>query len=232
MSSHFNINEAIKAGTMGLIASLPRNDVELARAAERGGADMLKVHLNVRHAASGTYFGSLDEEKERIESIIDAVDIPVGIMPGSEVTATLDEMRRLEDMGVSFYDIYAKDMPAEYLDLDKMAPMAALSESWKHWESNHIAAMGINMLEASIVPHTEYGNPLVLSDLLAYSYLVDQFSGIVIVPTQKAIKPAEVRLLDRAGVRGLMIGRIVTGDTPESFEKTTAAFAAAIEDVF
>ena len=48
-----------------LIASLPRNDPELARAALAGGADVLKVHLNVTHNASGVRFGSLCRSEER-----------------------------------------------------------------------------------------------------------------------------------------------------------------------
>ena len=52
-----------------LIASLPRNDPELARAALAGGADVLKVHLNVTHNASGVRFGSLAEKAANLEAI-------------------------------------------------------------------------------------------------------------------------------------------------------------------
>jgi hypothetical protein len=53
--------EIFKTKKMVLIASLPKNDPALAKAAAAGGADMLKIHLNVEHAASGTKFGSFDE---------------------------------------------------------------------------------------------------------------------------------------------------------------------------
>jgi hypothetical protein len=216
---------------MPLIASLPRNSVELAEAAAAGGADMLKIHLNVHHAASGTRFGSFAEERERLEAIIEAVDIPVGIMPGAGTTATLEEMHELEEMGIAFFDIYASDMPADYLTLEEMAAMAALGSDWKPWEPESVKEFGIELLEASIVHHDQYGQRLALSDLMAYSFVAENFDGAVIVPTQKAIRPDEVRMLFEAGVSGLMIGKIVAGDTPESFESATARFAEAIGEL-
>lgn len=230
MTKHLEVMEIIGGGKMALVASLPQNDTELARAAQNGGADMLKVHLNVRHAASGTYFGSLVEEKERILSIIETVDIPVGIMPGAGTPAPVGDMRDLREMGICFYDIYAADMPAEYLELEGMAAMAALDSGWREWQPAQLATLGVDSIEASIIPHDQYGKPLVLSDLLAYSFIVKEFGGPVIVPTQKAVKPGEVCRLSDAGVGGLMIGKIVAGDTPGSFEKATAQFARAIED--
>jgi hypothetical protein len=38
---------------------------KLARAAVDGGADLLRVHVNVRHQASGTVFGSLRRHPRR-----------------------------------------------------------------------------------------------------------------------------------------------------------------------
>ena len=216
---------------MPLIASLPLNSVELAKAAAAGGADMLKVHLNTHHAASGTHFGAFAEERARIEAILAAVGVPVGIMPGAAAAATLAEMRELEKMGIAFYDIYAADMPADYLTLDRAAPMAALGADWQPWEPEAAAALGVRLLEASIVRHEHYGRRLAMSDLMAYSYVSKKFGGAVIVPTQKAILPEEAALLRAAGVRGLMIGKIVAGDTPESFEAATARFAEAISDL-
>ena len=48
---------------MVLIASLPRNDPQLAQAALDNGADVIKLHINLRHHASGTHFGALEEEQ-------------------------------------------------------------------------------------------------------------------------------------------------------------------------
>src|SRR5207237_10168995 len=104
---------------MELVVSLPRNDVELARAAEQAGAQALKVHMNVHHHASGTRFGSLADEHERVREIIAAVKVPVGLMPGADPAKlpTADELTSLASAGLNFLDIYTNHMPLWFLDL-------------------------------------------------------------------------------------------------------------------
>ena len=64
MSTFVTLLKAVAAQkrSMLLIASLPRNDPELARAAFDAGVDVAKIHINVHHHASNTHFGTLDEE--------------------------------------------------------------------------------------------------------------------------------------------------------------------------
>ena len=54
--------ERMLAEGFHLLVSLPRNDIELARAALEAGADGLKVHIGLHHHASGLVTGPLDEE--------------------------------------------------------------------------------------------------------------------------------------------------------------------------
>src|SRR5574340_421796 len=85
-----------------LIVSLPANSPELAGAAAEGGADALKVHLHVRHEASGTRFGDLAAERANLEGIL-ATELPVGVVPGAgDDRPTPEEMRELAAMGVDF----------------------------------------------------------------------------------------------------------------------------------
>ncbi|PJB63418.1 MAG: hypothetical protein CO095_16530, partial [Armatimonadetes bacterium CG_4_9_14_3_um_filter_58_7] len=66
---------------ISLIVSLPANSPELAIAAIAGGAECLKVHIRVHHDASGTHFGSLEDERGNLESILSvAGTVPVGIV--------------------------------------------------------------------------------------------------------------------------------------------------------
>ena len=58
-----------------LMVSLPQNDPELARAAIRGGAQGLKIHINVHHHASGTHFGTWAEERNEIEAILEEAGV-------------------------------------------------------------------------------------------------------------------------------------------------------------
>ena len=68
-----------------LIVSLPGNRVELARAAVECGADVIKVHMNVQHRASGLHFGTFEEEKNTLEQIAAVSKGPCGIVAGNSV---------------------------------------------------------------------------------------------------------------------------------------------------
>lgn len=225
------IYEKIKSAKFGLIVSLPANSAELAKAAEAGGADMLKVHLNVLHAASGNSFGSFAEERDKISAVIQSVKIPVGVMPGAGTTASFEDMLALEEMGIAFYDIYTTDMPVSYGKLKNMEGMPALGANWNKNEPKYLKKAGYKLLEASIVHHDRYGSPLVLSDLLNYSFIAEKFEGAVITPTQKAIRPSETASLAEIGVSAVMIGKIVTGETASEIESATALFRKAIEKI-
>jgi len=217
---------------MFLIVSLPKNDPELARAAVDGGAHALKVHLNVHHAASGTHFGTLAEERENIAKIIsiaDKADAAAGIMPGAEQTASVDELCELAAMGIRFYDIYDFHMPAEYFSVEKIEPMVALGPGFAPDSAGALWRMGVKFIEASCVAHEDYGKPLLMSDLEMYESICSRFGGKVVVPTQKAIKPSEAGALRAAGVRGLMIGAIVAGREPETIQRATKKFRKAID---
>ena len=91
---------SIKKNKMTLIVSLPSNSKALAKAAAKGGADALKVHMNVKHEASGVVFGGYDDEKDAIGEVIDSVKIPVGIMPGNEELPSEKEMGALKKIGI------------------------------------------------------------------------------------------------------------------------------------
>jgi len=51
----------------------------------------------------------------------------------------------------------------------------------------------------------------------------------VIVPSQHALTPQDVPALAQAGAAALLIGVVVTGDTPEQVGEVTAGFRAAID---
>jgi len=213
-----------------LIMSLPANDPELARAAVRGGADVLKIHIRVHHDASGTHFGTLEEERERIAEIMDIFDGPVGIVAGATDPATPEEMAELARMGIDFFDLYLSYMPAWMWQLEGMAKAVALAPDYKPRQALALEALGADLIEAAIVPHDGYGQPLTMADLAGYRDLHDTIDLPIIVPTQRAIRPEEACLITReCGIEGLMIGAIVTGKTPTGIEEAVRKFKKALE---
>jgi hypothetical protein len=226
---------------MQLIVSLPRNEVELAKAAADAGADAIKVHMNVYHHASGTEFGNFAAEAPRIKDILAAVKCPVGLMPGAD-PALLPERAELESLqpaGLDFLDIYAHHMPLWFVELPFRLIIALSSFDgfveppyytthfvWPpESQKNRFA-----MCEASIFPHEEYGEPFTYYDYRRLRVLQEYVDVPVLVPTQKLITTDDAKWLKRTGTGGLMIGAIVTGTTAESIAKATAKYRKAIDE--
>jgi hypothetical protein len=214
-----------------LLVSLPRNDETLARASLNGGAQGLKIHINVEHFASGTKFGSFDEEKENLERIIAVAkeySASVGIVPGGTPFATREEFKKLAELGIDYFDAYPGEAPAwtfEQKDLDIM--LAA----WHGATDNEIISLeelGMAMCEASIMHHDDYGKDLSTLDLARYRDLAVTLEIPFIVPSQKKLLPSDQKLLQSAGAKGVLIGAIVTGREAGSIEAAARAFREAM----
>lgn len=212
-----------------LVVSLPENSVSLAKIAEEAGADALKVHLNVEHRASGVKFGSFREEKKKIEKILKEVKIPVGIVPGEKEVCSEKELKQLEEMGIDFFDIYIKDAPV-YLLKSNMCKIFALSSNFELKEAEILKKLGfVDILEASIIPGSDYGKRLSLMDLVNYKKIVDTIKKPVLIPTQKRIEPFEVKFLKEISAGGIMIGAVVFGKKAEDMKKVVSLFKKAIK---
>ena len=77
----------------------------------------------------------------------------------------------------------------------------------------------------------EYGQKLTCADILRCRSIVKRTGKPCMVPTQKEIRPEDVKHLYRAGCKALMIGAIVFGQnpTPEELRNVTAAYRAAVD---
>lgn len=212
-----------------LLVSIPRNAVELARAAAEGGADAIKVHLNCEHFASGTSFGSWADEKHVITEIRKAVDLPLGLVAGAEELPAAEDLPDIRRVGFDFWDLFAHHTPPEYLDWEEMAHMMAVDPHWNPEMVQDLVRMGVHAIESSIIPKTDYRTRLNARDLAQYAALCRAAQVPVVVPTQKAVRPDEVQYLRRAGANGIAIGAVVTGHEPEELRQTVRAFRRAID---
>ena len=220
-------------GPPKLLVSLPANDPDLAKAARDGGAAALKVHINITHAAAGIHFGSLAEEVAALEAIL-ALGLPVGIVPGDAgAMVAPDELAQLAVMGLDFCDMYLGAMPAWMLSAPPLAIMAAVgSADMPHAE--RLRSLGemksIDMVEASLIAPDGYGAPLSVADLCDYTTVTRLVgpSRPVIIPTQRRILPEDLPALAATGIRGLLIGAIVTGKDCAAIEAATRRYAEAL----
>jgi hypothetical protein len=211
-----------------LIASLPRNDPELACAALAGGADVLKVHINLQHRASQTRIGSLAEERTALKEILSmAGGCPVGIVPGTLATIQPDELEQLAGMGFAFLSLYLHDAPAGLLPpTAQLERMLALSYADPLELAGSLDALEMQVCELSIMAPDTYGQPLTALDLARYAAVRQRTALPLVVPSQHAIPPRAVPELAALGIEGIMLGTIVCGLTPASWQSAFQQFRA------
>ncbi|MFA5927827.1 MAG: hypothetical protein WC838_00805 [Candidatus Margulisiibacteriota bacterium] len=218
-----SILDLVKQKPLTIIISLPKNDLDLAKAAFECGADAIKVHCNVEHRASGTRFGGWSEERAIIKKIIAAVKCPVGLMPGAGTTLTSAELLAAEQEGISFVDIYDHDMP-DWMWRTKLEKMVAAGHDFSKESILAMAQKGADLIEASIIDPARYGEPLQEEDIANYQKIVQLSGRPIFVPTQKKIQPEELARLKKAGVKGVLLGAIVLGNSVNTFKERIPAF--------
>ena len=216
-----------------LVVSLPSNNLELAKAALEGGADAVKVHCNVWHRASGHTFGTYEENKAFLKDLIRLCgNVPVGLVPGtSEAFITESELRELEEMGLDFVSAYSQNLPSFVMDSRKITSAVAIGSDYTESILGAVKDSDIEILECSVVRGETYGQNLTCADLLCYCSIAKRTGKPCMIPTQKKIRPGDVKHLYRAGCRALMIGAVVTGQEPdpEVFQETVQAFREAVD---
>lgn len=217
-----------------LLVSITQNDPKLARITLENGADAIKVHLNCAHFASGTNFGSWEAEKEKIIKVAEVVrpHIPLGIVTGAEVVPEAQELSEIRQFGFDFWDLFANHIPPEYLKWRELAHMSAVGPNWTPEFVQDLVSLGVDVIESSIIPRDLYRTRLTAADLCQYKRLVRSAGVPVIVPTQKKIRPDEVKYLQEVGVSGLAIGAVVTGLGTAYLGERVAAFRKAIDDIY
>lgn len=208
-----------------ILVSLPKNDIELAKAAIRGGAAGVKVHLNAHHRASGTVFGTFQEELPFLKEL-SALGVPLAIMVGQEVVPTVAEMNQLRDLGFQGFNLYLHHLQPWLLEAP-LRPILALPHAWTEEDIAKLLGVKDAWIEASIVDPSDYGKPLTDEDVQQYQEIVNRSKRPVIVPSQKKITVADLPRLKQTGVSALLVGVIVTGGTPESMETAVRSLVDA-----
>lgn len=225
--------ELIEGNKFSLVVSLPSNNLELAEAALDGGAQAVKVHCNVWHRASGHTFGTYAENREFLQQLIALCrDVPVGLVPGGEdAFITPEERLELENMGLGFFSSYSQHLPCHMMESKVLTKMVAIDYTYTGNTLDAVRSSGIDVLECSVQPGENYGTDLNYADILRYSDIVTKSGKPCLIPTQRKIKPCEVKHLYEAGCKAVMIGAIVMGKEPDvkQLQAVTSAFREAID---
>ena len=220
----------LEKNKMSLIMSLPENRPEWSNAAFAAGADAVKVHMNLKHHASGNGFGRLAEFRAAFEEMLDGAKGPMGIVPGNSLENIELDIDELINSRFEFLSFYTHHLPARVWGCPKQL-MAACDYSYTLDEIGAFAGCGVDVVEASIVPPDEYGTRLSFRDLVKYRGIVECCHLPVVVPTQRLILPEDIKGLANAGVKAIMIGAVVTGKSEETIVAAVKAFRNAIDSL-
>lgn len=217
--------ELLTKNKMTLIAALPKNDPQLAKAAIAGGADALQLHLNVK----GT--GDFQEEKANLEEIIGLSKVPVGIVPGNKKQPDEKEIKKIIAMGFDFVNMKRENLPDYYSRIKGVSKVMGLGNRFTIDLVLGIGEHGADALDAAIIPVSEHGKDLVVGDLQNYISIVISAGIPVIIPTQRAIRSSEVAIISDTEARGLLLTPVVLGTTAKHIEKKVREFRVAVDDL-
>lgn len=214
-----------------LIVSLPQNDMALAEVARAAGADVLKVHINVRHLASGTAFGSLSAERQRLAEIL-ATGLPTGLVPGEEQMVAPQEMFEIKQMGFAFLDVFV-DAIRPYLYDAGILVVPALPHTADREFLIRARDLPGDWIEAAVVATEGYGKPPQDADFDALRAVGATTRKKMIVPTQRRVAPSDLaRYFEIPQVAAIMIGAIVTGSDAVSLGRATGGFRRELDRLF
>lgn len=213
-------------GSFPIIVSLARHDLDLAKAALDAGATTIKTHLNAFHRATGTTFGSFQQERPFFEQLA-RLGCPLLVMAGQDIVPTASEMDELHDLGFEGFNVYVDHLQPHLLQ-SRLRPMPALASSSTAKDIESIAAIPGCIIEASIMPFERYRTAMTPDDLDRYRQIVDAVDTPVIVPSQLKLTPDDAKALRDVGVAAPLLGAIVTGDTPSSMQSAVSDFVAGL----
>ena len=117
---------------------------------------------------------------------------------------TPEERLELEDMGLKFFSSYSQHLPCHMMESKKLTKMVAIDCTYNENTLDAVRRSAIDVLECCVQPGENYGTDLNYADILRYSDLVEKSGKPCLIPTQRKIKPCEVRHLYEAGCKAVM----------------------------
>ena len=217
---------------MTLIASLPRNDYNLAKLAWENGADAIKVHANVFHNASQNNFGTLADFKEEFLKILKDSPVPVGLVPGGSTESSEEVMDEIVEMGFDFISLYAHHTPSSFYYDSRINNFLSVNSSYSYKEISELTNKGYaDMFDLSNIDKEEYGTRLNARDLSKYQTIASLSDIPCVVPSQKLINSKDVPLLYHTGVKAVMLGAVVFGKDASNLVNAIKSFRKEIDQL-
>lgn len=199
----------LKEKPLTLVVHLPENNIEMAQAAEKMGADALMVSQGY------------DEEK-----VLDAVSIPVGLDLAASDPKSSASLLKLDFDFINFHPSHI-----EHYEKFKKTKIAMLDEEFTLDKLMSAMDKKIDAIDAAIIPIAQSPKELVVGDLQNYIAIALSSNLPVLIPTQRNIKSSEVPIIWDTGAKGLILTKVVLGDSVKSVSRVVAEYRVAIDNI-
>lgn len=228
-----SLTAKLRGAAPTLCVSLIQNDPALATAVEAAGADGIKVHLNLEHKYAGVRLGTLEEELDALQAVIDAVSVPVGVVPRGTSGTTTAEVVSLAELGFAFIDLYTSVMSPTLLAVPGIAKWVAPKAAYGPTELEALSLLpGVDVIEAAFLSPETYGAPLSVDDVVRLRVGLRALDGRkpLVLPTDRSLTESDVLRLKEVGIDNFLIGYAVTGNELSQVVDATERFRRAVDD--
>jgi hypothetical protein len=198
-----------------VIVHCPVASIEFAQAAVAGGCDAVIFDLS-----------AVIDDKDAALKILKTIKVPAGVSCSSD-KITEEQIKELFKMGFSFIEICISVVPAWLNKIGDMAKIVTLDAEYSAYDLTELAGEGLDAIDAAVVSAENLGKDLNVGDLQNYITVALSTGLPVIVPTQKLVRVSEVPIIWDTGAKGLILNKIVVGDTPLTVRSVTKEFSEA-----
>jgi hypothetical protein len=205
-----------------LMAILPHNNDEYARAAYEGGADAIVLGIDKTESMFPGLFGSFDLQEDSINEILSTSSIPVGISIGDSRPLTPESWERIATKSFSFVNMYAHHMPPFVLEDRRMEKLVTIGAGYMVEQIKSMSEMDqVVALEAAIVSSQGRTQVFSVLDLSTLRMISKLSTKPVILRAQKRLELGDIRSLSEVGLKGITLD-------PSALEPGVEAYRDAI----
>ncbi|MBI2862145.1 MAG: hypothetical protein HYX89_04925 [Chloroflexi bacterium] len=217
--------------SMVLAVSLPRNEIELARAAFEAGAEAVVVNVNIGESRGKGWATSLEAEGSAIAEILKlAADRPCGLAVAGASDHELGDLRTVEELGFDFLILTAQEAPLAFLQLQQVGKVLAVDQSYPDSLVRTANNMSIDALQL-LTRAERAGNPLTIRNLMRLRHMALLTTKPTVFLPSEHLQPSDLALLAEAGIESLMLAEPTLGTSPQSLRRTITAFRTALDQL-
>lgn len=220
-------NESTVPGML-LVAVLPRNELALAEAAVRAGADVVVFRINGAGTELLSETGDLEKESPTIAEAKDALGdrAIVGLIVGSNGNLSPNEVPKVAGLGLDFVATYPHLTPANFLEVGEIGRVAILDQQGGQ-VSRGINDLSIQAALLRIDRPSDSPTEMTVLDVATYRGAADAIHRPIIVFPTWTMTPGDLEVLKNAGIEAVAL----VGPAPDADAEKVEGLVSPYRDM-